>query len=494
MLGRRLNEANTIRSVAEVTVAAADELMGWDSCALDLWFPESDTTRYVLAMDLIESHRAETIPENQATKPSPKFRQVIRDGPQMILRGATAQGTPEFMPFGDKARLSASLLFVPIRYQTCVTGVLTIQKYATYAYTEDDLNTLLALADHCGGAIERIQAEARLHRTEELYRRAIGGAGAVPYVYDYRTKKYSFMGEGIEQMTGYTPEEITPELWAAIINESSMAGEAAGLDKQEAARRVLAGEIRHWRCDMRITTRDGKSRWISDASIQNLDEAGRPASSMGILEDVTERKSVEQSLHRERTMLRTLVDILPDSVYVKDTAGRKTLANPADVRNTGRQTEAEVLGKTDFDLFPRETADRFVADDQVVLQSGQPVLNREESFLDAAGRRALVADFQNAPSRRARTDHRADRHRTRHYRAQAGRRGPPPVRIPVPPGLGQLGGWHAADEPRWHHVARERRLLPHGSKAEERTGGTASHRRPHRGQRRLRPEQLSEAS
>jgi hypothetical protein len=41
-----------------------------------------------------------------------------------------------------------------------------------------------------------------LHRTEELYRRAIGGAGAVPYAYDYRTRAYSFMGEGIEQLTG----------------------------------------------------------------------------------------------------------------------------------------------------------------------------------------------------------------------------------------------------------------------------------------------------
>jgi PAS domain S-box-containing protein len=385
MLGGRLNEATTVRSAAEVVLQAADEWIGWDSCALDLYFPESDTTRYVLAMDLVEGRRVETIPDDQAAKPSPKFRQVISDGPQMILRGVPAQPTPDFMPFGDKARLSASLLFVPIRYQKRVTGILTVQKYASYAYTEEDLNTLMALADHCGGAIERIQAEGRLRRTEGLYRQAIGGAGAVPYVYDYRTKKYSFMGEGIEQMTGYAPQEINAELWVKITKESVMAGEAAGLDKLEAARRVQSGEIRHWRCDMRIVTRDGKSRWIADASVQNLDESGQAVGSMGILEDITERKSVEQSLHRERTMLRTLVDILPDSVYVKDIAGRKTLANPADVRNTGRQTEAEVLGKTDFDLFPRKTAETFVADDQAVLQSGQPVLNREESFLDPQG-------------------------------------------------------------------------------------------------------------
>src|ERR1035438_3481087 len=53
------------------------------------------------------------------------------------------------------------------------------------------------------------------------------------------------------------------------------------------------GELRHWRCDMRILTREGKSRWLSDASVQHLDEAGRVIGSMGILEDITERKQAE---------------------------------------------------------------------------------------------------------------------------------------------------------------------------------------------------------
>jgi PAS domain S-box-containing protein len=101
--------------------------------------------------------------------------------------------------------------------------------------------------------------------------------------------------------------------------------------------------------------------------------------------ELATRKRVEQALHRERSLLRTLVDNLPDAIYVKDAAGRKTLANPADVRNMGRQTEAEVLDKTDFEMFARETAEKFSADDQAVLQSGQPMLNREECFLDVQG-------------------------------------------------------------------------------------------------------------
>jgi len=93
---------------------------------------------------------------------------------------------------------------------------------------------------------------------------------------------------------------------------------------------------------------------------------------------VIENARLFATLAAERTLLRTLVNHLPDAIYVKDLATRKTLANPADVRNTGAASEADVLGKTDFELFPRELAEAYYADDLYVLQTGQPILNREE--------------------------------------------------------------------------------------------------------------------
>src|SRR5208283_3301152 len=57
----------------------------------------------------------------------------------------------------------------------------------------------------------------------------------------------------------------------------------------------------------------------------------------------------------------------------------------ADQKNLGCKTEAETIGKTDFDLFPRELAERLHADDEKVIQ-GHSVINREEYFLDDEGR------------------------------------------------------------------------------------------------------------
>jgi len=92
-------------------------------------------------------------------------------------------------------------------------------------------------------------------------------------------------------------------------------------------------------------------------------------------------------IFQERSLLRTLIDNLPIAIYAKDTQCRKTLANPADLKNLGCATEADAIGKTDFDLFSKEDAARFVADDQAVLTSGQPVLDRQESFIDPEGRK-----------------------------------------------------------------------------------------------------------
>jgi PAS domain S-box-containing protein len=107
--------------------------------------------------------------------------------------------------------------------------------------------------------------------------------------------------------------------------------------------------------------------------------------------DITEHIQAEEAIQRERNLLRTLIDNLPDAIYVKDDTCRKTIANPADVYNTGHQSEAEVLGKNDFDLFPKELAEGFFADDQLVLQTGKPVLNREEYILNAEGKKQWLS-------------------------------------------------------------------------------------------------------
>ena len=113
-----------------------------------------------------------------------------------------------------------------------------------------------------------------------------------------------------------------------------------------------------------------------------------------IIRNITDRKQSEETLKRERNLFRVLIDNLPDAIYVKDAECRKTIANVADVRNMGRKSEAEVIGKTDFDFYPADIAEGFHADDLSVVQSGIPVLNKEEFFFDKDGRKSWLLTFK----------------------------------------------------------------------------------------------------
>jgi two-component system sensor histidine kinase/response regulator len=102
-------------------------------------------------------------------------------------------------------------------------------------------------------------------------------------------------------------------------------------------------------------------------------------------QEIAQRRRIEQALAQERNQLRTLIDNLPDHIYIKDALGRYLVDNVAHQRFVGAATPEEVLGKTVFDLFPAELAKRYAADDDTILRSGEPLVNREEPIVDRGG-------------------------------------------------------------------------------------------------------------
>ncbi len=130
-----------------------------------------------------------------------------------------------------------------------------------------------------------------------------------------------------------------------------------------------------------------EERWHLTTKVPIVNALGKITGVVGIARDITERKRAEEALLHERILLRTVIDNIPDAVYVKDKAGRRTVTNPADIKQMGRKDEREVLGKDDSALYPKERAAANAADDQLVLQSGLPLVDKEESFIDDGNRR-----------------------------------------------------------------------------------------------------------
>ena len=125
---------------------------------------------------------------------------------------------------------------------------------------------------------------------------------------------------------------------------------------------------------------DGKDIWFS-ALISPMSSD----SVIWVARDITDRKQAEERLFVERNLLTTLINNIPDYIYVKDVQGHKLVSNTADWRGSGGMCMEDVLGKTDFDTYPPELAAKFWADDKSVLDSGIPIINSQEPGRDGEG-------------------------------------------------------------------------------------------------------------
>jgi PAS domain S-box-containing protein len=135
----------------------------------------------------------------------------------------------------------------------------------------------------------------------------------------------------------------------------------------------------------RMKHSNGSWVWIWSRGRLFRDDATSQTGIIGTHMDITKHKKAEEAIQRERILLRTLIDNLPDTIYVKDNKARKVIANRADVECIGFESEEKVLGKTDLDLFPNDIGRRGYEDDMRVLETGEAITNQEEYFFDPAG-------------------------------------------------------------------------------------------------------------
>ena len=134
-----------------------------------------------------------------------------------------------------------------------------------------------------------------------------------------------------------------------------------------------------------LIARDGTERPIDDSAAPIRTGGGPVGGAVLVFRDVTERYAAEEALRRERTLLRTLIDTLPDAIWTKDAAGRFVVSNRAHDAMVGASNESEVAAKTGFDFHPPDLARQYHEDDLRVLQHGETLFNKEELVRRPAG-------------------------------------------------------------------------------------------------------------
>jgi diguanylate cyclase (GGDEF)-like protein/PAS domain S-box-containing protein len=96
------------------------------------------------------------------------------------------------------------------------------------------------------------------------------------------------------------------------------------------------------------------------------------------LSDITERRQAEAALAAERDLLQALMDNIPDTIYFKDTSSHFTRINKAQASVLGVAKPEDATGKTDLDFQPNELAKSFYEEEQEIVSSGKPLIDRVE--------------------------------------------------------------------------------------------------------------------
>jgi PAS domain S-box-containing protein len=152
----------------------------------------------------------------------------------------------------------------------------------------------------------------------------------------------------------------------------------------------LTEEGESYDLELRIVTATERTRWVRAVGDPQFDDAGEVVGALGLFQDITERKRYEMALESTREELRTVIDLVPDLVFVKNREGEYLLANEATAAAYGKTPE-EIEGKTEAEIIPdADDSEAFRQDDLEVIESGEPKNVGEETLTTADGETRIL--------------------------------------------------------------------------------------------------------
>ena len=209
----------------------------------------------------------------------------------------------------------------------------------------------------------RKQAEEALRESELKHRRYITSAPYGVFVTDEHGR-YLQVNPAICRITGYAEGELLKMSISDLYFEESL---QEGLRHFQAV--IRDGEAR---AEMLFRTKNCEKRWwvINVVKIS-------ATHFLGFCTDITARKNVEQEILETNALLNSVLEGTTDAIFVKDRNGRYLLVNSV-VCNTVGRIEKDIVGKTDREIFPAESADVIDDIDQKVMTMGKTVLAEEK--------------------------------------------------------------------------------------------------------------------
>ncbi|WP_190237495.1 bifunctional diguanylate cyclase/phosphodiesterase [Rhizobium sp. R635] len=196
------------------------------------------------------------------------------------------------------------------------------------------------------------------------------------------TRNPDLLAQQKEMLLGRTVNDILAPEQAAIAMEALHTAGREG--------------VAYGRC-ICIALPNGETRWF-ELSVAKRPSADPTAATtlLAFSRDITERKQAEDAINSVRTQLLSVLQTMPDMIWLKDMDGVYLLCNHTFERLTGL-AEADVVGKTDFELFDIERARFFRESDKAAIKAGECILSDEEWVVSQDNGQSILLETRKVP-------------------------------------------------------------------------------------------------
>jgi len=186
------------------------------------------------------------------------------------------------------------------------------------------------------------------------------------------------------EVTGYSFKDVVGK------NPSLLkSGHTSNEDYAALWRTIKSGKT--WHGKLYNRKKNGDLFWETISITPVINKMGVTTHFVAIKEDLTYRKLVEETLEKERRLLRAVVDNIPDQIFVHDRDCKFVLNNLSDAHVIGVNDPALLVGKSDMDFYPPELAATYQANDRQVMETDQPLVVEEEPSVTASGQKRWVS-------------------------------------------------------------------------------------------------------
>ena len=188
------------------------------------------------------------------------------------------------------------------------------------------------------------------------------------------------VNEACYTIWGYTPEELRGVQYLNLVHQEDLEKTSAASKEIHMGNNKNDFSNRYIRKDGSIVPMLWSSKWVEEEQLF-----------YSIAKNASESYAIKLKLEEERNILRAIIDNIPDYIFAVNENNESILANKKFYSDfMGKQSEDNILGLTPPEYFPNNEGLAIIKDNQLVMNSGEPVINRHDVVYDYQGKREVI--------------------------------------------------------------------------------------------------------